>query len=69
MDPPSRSEIAATLSEVMKEYALENINDKATKSKYLNTAERVAKHPPNKNFCLTLLGNFNPDHDYFRKDF
>lgn len=53
----------------MKVYVYENIQDAPTKRKYINTSERVAKYPPNKNFSLTLLGNFKPDHEYFKKDF
>ena len=35
----------------------------------MNTSKRVLQHPPNKNFSLTLLGNFQPSHEYFRKDY
>ena len=69
MDPPSRQEIADTLHETIHTYIATNVHDEQTKKKYKNTAERIRKHPPNKNFSLTLLGNFQPDHEYFKKDY
>ena len=69
IDPPSREEIATTLRETIQNYVLESVEDEATKQKYLNTATRIQKHPPNKTFSLTLLGNFQPNHIYFSKDY
>ena len=69
MDPPSRQEIADTLHETIHTYIATNVHDEQTKKKYRNTAERIQKHLPNKNFSLTLLGNFQPDHEYFMKDY
>ena len=34
-----------------------------------NTAERIAKYPPDKNFLLLLLFNMHPNHEIFRKDY
>ena len=69
VDPPSRQDIAATLSETIKTYVFENVYDPVVKKRYINTSTRISRHPPNKHFSLTLLGNFEPDHEYFKKDF
>jgi hypothetical protein len=41
----------------------------AEKQKFINTAERIRKYPPNSQFSLVLLGNLAPNHEVFGKDY
>lgn len=69
LDPPSRAVCATVLYHVMYDFVVTSDFGDVKRQAYYNTADRVRDHPPNRQFTLTLLGNFKPNHEYFEKDF
>ena len=66
--PPSRTDLAEMLYAVIMTQVITNLPD-AEASPYIETAKRLQMWPPTKSFTIIILGNINPVHEIFAKDY